>query len=705
MKCTILLRYFIVAGLILLVGCNAADNMHSTDQASTLLEPKVAIAFPPPVSYSEGRELLVRGYTNENHTSITELKINGVIASTEDNFLSWQVRVPLERGENLLEANITTTRGQSFSHVFPAKVTATEKSWLSQSLHLHMDSTREQLLVIDSASLSVFAYDLGDKSEKLISSIDSPKQRELSEIKDTAFDELGGIIYLLGENNEIIKIVLDSGERSMLSTKINSNRVSLAGIAWDGYSKSLVLAYLAYERLLYIDVASGEIKSSEMTNGKLFNLIAMKFDNTSGELYFTTAHLTPKLYVFKPAKDKIELLYENSDNLSGNSEFPTYFDSNIIIDHVNLGLVLTRLVDEKVMELTVPTSEARIIKDFPFVGIDPGHQLDFQSRREMVYDSINNRFIFSIGADIYSVESNKTITPYFERFATHQLEGYRWNPRLIAHDPDFNGLYIVNDRNSRLIQISEDNKRKSYHLSAHKPRDLNYDPVNQRIVVSTRYKNIQNYLNTATGLINTNSGISDEGHFRVYSSMAIDEENKLGIANFVPHRNTIKTFNLLDHEVQTMEIRPNDSNGVFVGGIYGLAVDSINRRILVSGVFNDGSYGFGAIKDQQWHFIRSADPLGLKNFMGASVMHVDSARRLVHQLDFLNQGINIRSLDNLEKLKAIAAFSPEFNANRLAEVQDMTIDFANQVAYVVDQSYLQVVAVDLVSGEKVVIAN
>ncbi|HEX7031246.1 MAG TPA: hypothetical protein VF254_11645 [Gammaproteobacteria bacterium] len=96
--------HFIAAVLAVALGACGSDGGGTPPPDENVPPPpeaKIIIDFPAPHSYVEGinmPEITVRGRANANRP-ILSVTVNGIEAKTSDGFSTWQVSVPLEKGE------------------------------------------------------------------------------------------------------------------------------------------------------------------------------------------------------------------------------------------------------------------------------------------------------------------------------------------------------------------------------------------------------------------------------------------------------------------------------------------------------------------------------------------------------------------------------------------------------------------------------
>ena len=106
-------------------ACDSYGNFDPTPAVVTWTQdtklPIVRIVFPTPVSYSDGAELHVRG-TAQDANGVTNLRVNGVAATTTDAFAHWAAVLPLAAGDNTLVVEATDGAGNVSPSAAQARV-------------------------------------------------------------------------------------------------------------------------------------------------------------------------------------------------------------------------------------------------------------------------------------------------------------------------------------------------------------------------------------------------------------------------------------------------------------------------------------------------------------------------------------------------------------------------------------------------------
>lgn len=268
--------------------------------------PNSTIIFPVENSLTEESTILVRGNASDV-SGIQELRVNGVLAETEDGYRNWQVEVPLDYGVNALMAIATDRQGNQSSQgvnitrglladnisVFDYDevnrrfiAIAYERSNNTKlysidrdtgATSLISDSTTpnsdDQLLepraiVVNDAGTDAIVIDHADEIDVVRrvnlntgvrsviteDTVDMPPTSFIS-IKKMAFDRLGRRLFVTSSTRGVVEVDLATGARSLIFSVEDSVLNQAWGIAYDSSSNSLLVN--DWQSLVSINLDSG----------------------------------------------------------------------------------------------------------------------------------------------------------------------------------------------------------------------------------------------------------------------------------------------------------------------------------------------------------------------------------------------------------------------------------------------------------------
>jgi hypothetical protein len=105
---------------------NAAGLVDPTPESFTWavdrVPPSARIAFPTGAGYTGADTIAVRGYANDAH-GVVDVTVNGVPANSLDSFQSWRADVPLTTGVNTISVTVTDAAGNVANGAATATIT------------------------------------------------------------------------------------------------------------------------------------------------------------------------------------------------------------------------------------------------------------------------------------------------------------------------------------------------------------------------------------------------------------------------------------------------------------------------------------------------------------------------------------------------------------------------------------------------------
>ena len=134
--------------------------------------PSARILFPTPVSYTDAATLTVRGTASDAH-GVGSVSVNGVAATSIDGFENWRANVPLTAVTTTVTVSVTDAAGNTASNVDSVVVT-NRGPVLTGYTNLEFDPNGHQLIALDRGADAVYGYDATTGVGRLISKGPSP---------------------------------------------------------------------------------------------------------------------------------------------------------------------------------------------------------------------------------------------------------------------------------------------------------------------------------------------------------------------------------------------------------------------------------------------------------------------------------------------------------------------------------------------------
>jgi hypothetical protein len=221
---------------------NGAGIVDPTPESYTWAVDRVApsarIVFPTTVSSTAASSITVRGNANDAY-GLRDVSVNGVSASTTDNFQTWRAEVPLVAGTNMISVTVTDSVGNVANGAATAIVTNTG-SPIYALRGIDYDSAGDRLIVGDRSLNVIYSVTLDGGNSQVISpqtgnaafrltdlAADSAHGRAL--VIDSYLDALVAVDLVTGVRTEISPATLsaadtDFSDSSIIAVDSSNNR-------------------------------------------------------------------------------------------------------------------------------------------------------------------------------------------------------------------------------------------------------------------------------------------------------------------------------------------------------------------------------------------------------------------------------------------------------------------------------------------------
>jgi len=239
--------------------------------------PTAQIMFPPALSLSNGTTVKVRGTASDANSTITSVTVNGVVATSADNFAMWTADVPLTIGANTLTVVTTDSAANTNSdaaHVGVTRVASLTGAHFpdanvpfSYPSFFAIDSANNRALIPDVGLASIVSMSLTDGSRTLFSGASTPNTNNpLSGPQGIALDIAHNRALVVDYDlDAVVSVDLTSGARTILSdatTPTTSNALSdpygiVLNVDTSNNRNRALVADLDLKAIIAVDLASG----------------------------------------------------------------------------------------------------------------------------------------------------------------------------------------------------------------------------------------------------------------------------------------------------------------------------------------------------------------------------------------------------------------------------------------------------------------
>lgn len=213
---------------------------------------QLCIVFPPPVSRTDRDTLTVRGTT---HMPTSAVRVNGVAATTTDDYATWQAAVPLTPGTNMLDIERDDDTGTTVPEIVRGMVISQPLIELTPTM-LAIDAGGDVFVAFDRDARTLVTIGLTTGLENIVT------DALTSAIDSLAVDAAGGraLITYSGET-DILSVDLNTGAISVLSgmgAGTGPALVNPAGIAVDVTANRALVMDVGQLALVAVDLATGD---------------------------------------------------------------------------------------------------------------------------------------------------------------------------------------------------------------------------------------------------------------------------------------------------------------------------------------------------------------------------------------------------------------------------------------------------------------
>jgi len=225
---------------------------------------QVQLLFPASYSATLSNSITVRGTATCN--TIESLTINGIAATTSDDFANWQATITLQPGHNAISAVVTEVLSDA-NKTHNLDLASIESNELFNNPdEMALTSDGSTLYIVDSSRRHIVAVNMATGERSVVSSTEYPNQNlYFGNIGGMALNEAEDLLYIgsrrvadvdAGSFAWILTVDISSGERSVLVDPFSADYTHLIGSVNQ-------LVYDAGNKKLYAS-EQGEIYSIEL---------------------------------------------------------------------------------------------------------------------------------------------------------------------------------------------------------------------------------------------------------------------------------------------------------------------------------------------------------------------------------------------------------------------------------------------------------
>ena len=678
--------FYIVLINVLLIGCggsggssSSSDEADSSDSNNPLpvdtIAPTVTIVFPSEHSLTDQQSITVRGTAEDDQSNISSVRVNGIAATTSDNYENWQVLVPLDTGINTLIVEATDSAANTDANA--AQIIVDQGPYLWSPNDMALDKANNRLLILEEHALepgstAITAIDLSTKQRSILSNNDIPNSdNPLGRPTAITMDIANGRALVIDEfDDSVIAVDLVTGARSVLSSDHIPNTLAPyldfpVGIAIDRINNRALVA--DDDRVITVDLSTG-----------------------------SRAIL--------------------SDATIPNADDPFQGLEDIAVDRDNNRALVIDSNGDAIKAVNLTTGEREVISNDSIpnnnnpLGNSGSINVDRLNGRALVLDSSKDSVF---GIDL--VDGERTILA--ENTQTNEFLKY---PISIVTDPTIQTSYILNDYDYSVISVDLSLGELDSTMTPNIPDTqnvfirpismVNSDSTNQLFVADDTLEAIVS-INKKTGARTVLSDISTPNADNPLSynmiQIVLDQsnqrlltlsDNSLISVDIMSGKRTIVS----DNTSPTVDLPFNDAVSI--------ALDSSQNRALILDDKSSNEKIFAVDLNSGGRSV-VADLSALVNSMGGVELDrivFDSINKqiLITLNDLSFTAGYIISVDLVSGDQKVLSDDQTPNTdNPLSDIADIEIDYENNRLLVVESGDTHIMAVDLISGKREVVSE
>ncbi len=698
--------------------------------------PEVRLVFPTRNFGTDAATVSVRG-TAQDPNGVVALSVNGVAVQTTDNFAHWSAVIPVPLGTT--PVSVTSADGPGNTGTVGVSTMYNRGPFMNGGRGIGYDAVRDRIIYVDQSTGNIVAYRRADGIGRMLSAGPAPGAPAgiLEELVIDALNDRALVIDTI--NDALIAVNLATGVRSTVSAGIGNNApTSIYGASFLTLEAAAQQAYVSSAfnaSVIRIDLATGArtvVSSNTVGGGSLLvNQSGIVYDNVTNPAsprLLICAYTSPGYGIVAIDLATGNRTVFSSGVIGGGDEFGS--PVNMRIDPAGQRLLVNDNSTNSLVAVALASGNRTTINSFtvgtgPYASFHVGLTFDATNRRLFVaqssggvievdvvtqirstavtsqigiYDLITspdsllieqasgrpNTLLYLQRAHgmlyrLYLDTSNRSIVSWARPLAASQfgtgpsLEGAV--DMVLDRRPVANGravLVLVGAPNPKLLSVNLDSGDRTLvaNIAAGEidnyPSKLALDAANNRVILSNNETSSTSVdqiyaLDLATGNLSTISDASDTG----------------------------PTFTAASYMVLAPAVNPTRALAVDYWQPWILAIDlATGTRSL----FDDGTAGTGV------------------SYARAGPLFVDSARSrlLVANTQFPAHLFALPLAGGTRELVSgtnPATFAVRGSGPSQFLVSGIDVDVASDVAYVGSANNQSIMAIDLVSGDRVIVAR
>ena len=718
----------------LVVGDTSADFKVTTIKDT--LAPRALVRFPFPVSMTSSNTLLVRGEAqDEEDTPITSVTVDGVAATSNDGFATWQAQVPLSLGKTILKVSTQDADGNVDANAASfAVTTGVVMEDFQQARGIEFDAENNRALVVDQTAKLLVSVDFETRGRIILSGDTTGTGPAFSSPTSVALDRTNNraLVTDIGRK-EIIAVDLATGNRSTFSTSPGcsfsnvKDKIPLA-VAIDATNNRALAIDCSSSGwgVVAIDLTTAERSRLDTGGKRIDNLTSITVDSLNNRALlgdFGQVAIVGGVEVNFPRVIAVDLTSGVRTVLSGKDGSTTIGGGqNVFSNPVSLSMdsannrviVVDENIDDKgaVFGVDLTTGFRSVLSGPRTGGGSTGSTASLADAIAVSLNSIDGRaLVIKTTSDVIINVSltngnrtnigNQTNSTKFESPRGLALDGQR----VLTVDDIRGAMYSVNS--SAQTSLVASNAFTSGIVDFGIPLDLALDQNNNRVLVADGSKGVLSVDLSASDFTKNRTLLSGTGagtgpSLAGTTSIAIDSDENLAYVGTTQTNAKLFAVDMTTGN-RTLVSDSTKGTGPTLRSVKAIVVDKDNDRLLAANDESAGDFIFSVDIETGNRTILSGAGTGTGiDFSVPSSMVLDIANNRLLVADQLVHAIIAVDLTTGDRTE----FSGANTGSGPALDQPSGIVLVpNDIALIMDAGADQLFALDMLTGERVLIAR
>lgn len=717
----------------LVVGDTSVDFTVTTIRDT--LAPSAKVLFPFPVSMTTSTTLTVRGEAQDaENTPITAVTVDGVSATSNDGFATWQAQVPLSVGKRLLKVRTEDADGNSDPDAATITLslgTAIEN--FQRVRGIEFDAENNRALVVDETLKVLVSVDLDTRGRIIISGATTGEGPAFSKPTSVAIDRANNraLVTDIGRK-AIIAVDLTTGNRSTFSDSplcfsSIKDKVPLAVAIDSANNRALAIDCFGISfGVAAIDLTTGERTQLDTGGKRIDNLTSIAVDNLNnrallgdfGQIFIAggVEQHSPRIIAVDFATGQRTVLSGKDGNSfvgGGDNDFDNPVSVSMDEDN-NRVIVLDADINGvgAVFGVDLTTGFRKVLSGPRSGGGTTGSGDSFGDAVAVSLNSVNgNALVVSTSSDLITSVSltNGFRTSITSASNTRLLE----SPTDLALDSTNQRVFTVDDFRKRTLAIDLRNAQTSIvsingtdprSIEFSLPLDVAFDSGKNRLLVSDPFEGLLAIDLASNSITNNRSIVSGSGPTLASPfSVAIDSDSNLAYVGNSNLSNARLFVVNLSTGNRTLVSDNSKGTGPALRAVTDVIVDKDNNRLIaINGRITDEFIFTVDLATGNRTILSGADVGEGIAFGIPTKLTLDAANNRVLVTDFSAKAVIAVDLTTGNRTE----FSgPNTGTGPTLINPNGIVLTENNIALIIDAGVKQLFALDMITGERVMIGR